>query len=523
MIEAPVTPKMPWELLYPKQLQLFNTGLELDCRDIHPSCPPAILCEGPRKTSKSIGCCHRVIRHMVDTVSARAALIVRTTGSATDGGVWNDLTEIVLPTWFEANCTEFTSIDRRGNPGPKIDAKTRTIYFKIRNRYGGESELRLIPINHDDEVKPRLRSTRFSCIYFSELSNFHDARVFTGSWEQLRMFHLQPWQHLWLADTNPSDEGKDSWIYKLWFEKKISMNTDTRGGQEFLASLRRLHFALADNLSMTQTEREARLLLYADDEGELQREYYGNWTKGHGYKGKHFADIFSRDVHVIGDEKQSIELDPTTVDLFTGWDIGDVNHGAGIIERRYVKSADGTTEWSVWSIIDSILHTDEHISIGELGIEMTELMDNLHKQYGRDFRWTHYSDDSALTVYRPSSQSFDYQEIQVATNGRIELEGVSKPANSIRTRVQLVRKLIRMKRLFVSGKCNDVIEMFEGLRKGSTKDQYIEKGSVHKHVFDWISYVLYMELSDEMDHFSRRPAPRADGIVPPSSLHIRLG
>ena len=505
---------MPWESLFPKQVQLFNTGIEDDCRVKHPNCPPAVLVDGPRRSSKTIGVCHRILRHLWETPAARVALIVKTVGSATDGGVWLDLVDIIIPQWLDSNFGfEYTTFDRDGNPGPKTDSKTRTIFFRVRNAHGGESELRLISIQHDDEIKPRLKSTRFSAIWFSELSNFRDPNVFRVSWQQLRMYHLKPWQHLWIGDTNPSDEGEDSWIYKLWYKRKVDLLTTSQGDMpsEFALSLRKLTFTLADNLVLTQEETEVMRQLYSDDPGELEREFEGKWTKGHGNRGKHFSDLFSRSVHVIGGEigeEDYIEVSSSTDTLMVGWDLGSVvNHAAVIVEKRIVLAPDGKCEWPVFCVLDSLRYTDERKTIGELGLEVVEKMDMLEGIYKRKFHWQHWSDDTAITVWRPSSGSFDYMEILSVTNGRIRLDGVPKPANSIAARVRLIRRLLRERRLYVSSRCTDVIDMFLNCKQGGSQKEYVEWNE-QKHTFDALSYVLFMEAAADLELVCLHPSAK---------------
>lgn len=506
-IDTVDAPPMPWDTLFPKQVTLFNAGIQDDSESVHPNSPVSMLVEGPRKSSKTIGVCHRVLRHMWETPNARVALIVKTTGSATDGGVWLDLVDIVMPIWVEANFGfEWATFDREGHPGPKTDSKTRTIYFRIRNYFGGESELRLISLEHDHQVKQRLKSSRFSCIWFSELSNFRDQKVFTTSWQQLRMYHLKPWQHLWVGDTNPSDEGEASWIYQLWFKRKGDLLK--KHPSEFAMSLRKITFLLRDNLSLSEDEIQVLGELYSDDPGEYAREFEGKWVAGHGNRGKHFADIFSRFIHVIGEPhgNDAIELHPNTDTLFTGWDIGgSVNHAAGIMEKRVVIDASSGKEYSVFSVIDSIKHTDEQMSVSDLGLEMLEKMEALELLYGKKFDWVHWSDDTAINVWRPSSGTFDYLEIQIATEGRIVLNGVYKPDRSVEARVRLGRRLLRENRIYVSGKCMDVILMFENLKRGTSKTDVVQ-WSEHKHVWDWISYVLFMECQAELELMAEKPS-----------------
>jgi len=512
-----------WDLLYPKQLKLFNTGIETDAAVEHPECPTILLLDGGRKTGKTHGVIHRAIRHLWELPGARGALVVKIVRSATDGGVWNDIigSDIVpggeMQKWIDPGLTEYTTQNKFGGPAV-TDSKTRSIYFRIRNMHGGESELRIFNLEHDHDVGPVMKSTRFSMIWISELTNFRDRNVLKSSWEQLRMDHLKSWQHLWMADTNPSPEGEDDWIYQFFYKREgiERPNTSRSAGMEqYLKSIKKITFFLGDNIGMSETQREIQRANYADDPGEESRMVDSQWTKGHGNKGKHFADVFSRVVHVVGDgpgEKNQIALSKNTQSLFTGWDLGDTtNHAAGIMEKRIiptiVKLEDGSTaarEISSWNIIDSMVHIGDEISTAQLGTEMLGKMRALEERYAKTFDWVHYSDDTALTRWRPSAATYDYLEILAVTDDAINLTGVSKPAGTLKKRVQLIRKLLRQQRLFVSSSCVEVIAMFEQCRQGAKDDDYVEWGP-HKHVFDWISYILIAELPNEIEAEHKRP------------------
>lgn len=515
--------KMPWETLFPKQLKLYNTGIQADTEHVHPKCPPVIVVEGPRKSTKTSGVIHRFLRHVYETPGARAGIVAKRTKDATDGGVWDEILGSpvaagAIEDWIESGLTEITTKDRDGNPGAITDSKTRTLYFRIRNYWGGESEVRLFPLQFDHQVKEVMRNLRYSCWWFSELSNFKDPNVFRASWMQLRMKHLKPWEHLWIADTNPDEEGTDCWIYKMFIEQRKELfeamfaapGTDDvtmSALDQYRKSIRHIQFFLEDNLSMDATDRAIQRANYMDDPGELSREFEGLWVKGHGNKGKHFSDLFSESTHVVGSGEEEIEISQSTQKLFTGWDIGAVsNHASGIMEKRLVNVAE--QEISVWNIIASLSKIGEQIDIRDLGVEMLAMMRNLEVHYKRKFEWTHYADDSALTVWRPSANTYDYMIIKAATNDEIELDGVPKPAGSVETRVKLIRKLLRTNRLYVSAKCQDVIDMLNNLHKGPKADEYVAWDK-HKHVFDWISYVLFMECYKELEEIASRKRPNA--------------
>lgn len=519
----------PWEQLFPRQLEVFNAGIESHVSQDHPDCPTVLILDGPRKSSKTIAVCHRILRHMWETPKARVALFVKTTGSATDGGVWLDMVDIVIPIWLEANFGfEYTTFDLDGIAGPKTDSKTRTIYFRTTNAHGGESELRLLSLHDEGQVKAKLRSTRYSCIWFSELANFKDPNVFRVSWQQLRMWNMPPWQHMWVGDTNPAEEGEDSWIYQLAYVRKgkIMESHQNEGAGQFARSIHHIPFKLSDNLALTEVQKQAMAALYSDDEGEYAREYEGKWVKGHGSRDKHFADIFSPSIHVIGSIEEGasrIQLHPNTDMLFTGWDIGaSVNHAAGIVEKRIATSKDGSTEWSYFCVLDEMHHTNEHMTITDMAIEMLEKMEECVRGHPLKIEWEHYSDEDATTVWRRSSETFDALELADASNGVIELTGVSKPAGSVRGRVRLIRRLLREQRLFIAARCVHVIAMMENLRKGPqrvpgtppSQAHFVQWGE-YKHDFDWLSYVLWMECASELESHGARPIEMPDDISVP--------
>lgn len=492
--------------LHEKQSVLFNMGIEDDAKRLHSACPPAILVCGPRKTGKTLGVCHRVCRHLWEVPGARVALISKTIRTMTDGGIWQDLLEIVMPEWIRSGIGfEYTTIGSDKVPGPVRDSVTRTIFFKVRNMHGGESELRLISIEHDFEVKAKLKNTRFSMIWFSELSLFEDPNIFRVSMNQLRMVHLEPWQHIWIADTNPSEKGEDHWAFDFWYRRSLGKNF-----QQFSDSIKLLEIFLDENTFLTEDEKNFQRSLYSDDPGEYAREVEGKWVKGHGTRGKHFADVFSRNTHVIGGGKEEgdmIDVDKDSSRLFTGWDLGEVNHAAVALDKRvFLRNGH---EVAVWCVLDDLLYLQEQMTIQEFAVEFFDKMKAIEARAGKKFDWQHWSDDSALNMFRPTGATFDYLEVQQATNGEIILSGVAQPKGSVKTRVRIIRKLLREKRLFVSSRCNAVIEMLENLEEGETQKDYVKWGK-WKHMFDALSYPIFMESADELINLQHSPVASPD-------------
>lgn len=494
-----------------KQMELFNMGIEADSAHVHPNTPSAILVSGARYTGKTVGTLHRICRHLWDTKGARVALFSKTIKNLTAGGVFRDLTDLVIPVWIESGIGfRYTTEDSEGIPGPKTDAKTRVIYFKVTNRWGGESELMLFSLDHDHEVHAKLRGTRFSMIWFSEFSLFHSASIFRTCMMQLRMPHLKDWEHMFIADTNPAEEGEDHWEYKLWYERKLEGEDATV--DEYNKSLRLIEFFLEDNPWLTAGKIASIKSMYRDDPGEYAREVEGRWVKGHGNKGKHFADVYFPHIHVVGGDEEAgdqIDLLPTSDVLITGWDLGaSVNHAAVILEKRMSLIVD--KEFSVWCALDELVSVNEQMQLPEYTELFMRKMDELEEKYNRKFDWFHYSDDSSLNVFRNTGAGTDALEVELASQGRIKLIGVNKPEGSVRNRVRIVRRLLRENRLFISSRCKALQAMLSELKQGTTQKDFVAWNE-HKHPFDALTYPILVESAHELIESVFRPTSTGGG------------
>lgn len=485
----------PWTPnLAPKQWEVFNCYKR------------AVLLTGPRKSSKTIACAHKVWRHLWDTPGARVALISRTYKVAKSGGVWEDVINIVGAQWLSSGMTgdtgeeiAYTTQARPGGPfGPKTDLQTRTVFFRIRNRHGGESELILFSLDDDSEVEAKLKSTRFSMIWFSELSNFQTRKVFDISLLQLRMPHLNFEDHMWIADTNPAEEGEDSWIWKLWFQERVAEN---HPDPEFQKNLELFQFTLDDNPFLDPRERRELEGVYIYDPGEYDRNVLGHWTKGHGFLGKVFADMLAPDTFIDG----AIDIGVTTDKLYSGWDLGVKYHACVLLERRMIEGR------PVWLVLDEIVALDEKISTAAFTYQVVEKIMAIEKHYGRAFKWQHWSDNTALTVYRPGIDGYDASEVLLASGGQISLEAADKPEGSVKAAVKHIRRLLRERRLFVGKNCPYVIEMFEQIAAGK---KYAVEDTRLKDVFDALRYPIFMTDAEEMAAAEQiRSSPRVSAIV----------
>jgi hypothetical protein len=468
-----------------------------------------VLVEGPRKSGKSIAICHKVWRHLWETPGAHVGVFAKTIKSAKDGGSWVDIVQVVGPHWIGSGMIgntgmplEYTTYDGAGVPGPRQDGQTRTLYFKIRNMHGGESELKLFSLDNDHEVEAKVKNLRFSMIWFVELSNFKTRDVFNISILSLRMVHLNFNQHQWIADTNPAIEGKDSWIYKLWHVEKYKEKHDKPAFQK---NLHVRKFTLDGNKKyLDPRELEELQGTYADDPGEYARNVLGEWTRGKGGSEKHFSDLIKPDLHYI---PNSIDIPAETVELLTGWDTGDVNHAAVILEERIVN---GT---SVFLIHEELEVLGQEISLEQFAYDFYQKIISIEEFYKREFQWEHWSDDTATTAFRSAIGGYDASLILKATQGRVEIQGADKPEGSIAHSIRIIRKLLREHRLFVSETCPQVKRMLEEIEQPNTTPELtVDKYNPLKHIFDALRYPIYMRI--RWESFANRPeSVKRTGVI----------
>jgi PBSX family phage terminase large subunit len=489
--------------------------------DVFNSYERTVLVCGARKGGKTIAICHKVWRHLWETPGARVGLFSKTIKSAKDGGVWSDLVEIVGPQWINSNMVgetglpiAYTTMDGGGLPGPKVDGQTRTLLFKIRNKFGGESELRLFSLDHDQEVEAKVKNLRFSLIWFSELSNFKTREVLNVSILSLRMPHLDFDRHQWIADTNPAKEGKDSWIYKLWYIERlreqapITATTPKKIAEwvQFKAGLALYEFFLDDNPFLDVRERIELEGLYSDDPGEYDRNVLGKWTRGKGGKEKHFSYLLKEEIHFVED---SIDIPASTTRLIGGWDIGEVNHAAVILEERLINGI------IYWMAHEELVYTATEMTIKQFAFEFFQKMTGIETFYKRSFTWKHWSDDSSTNRYRPGIDGFDADQVKIATEGKVELEGALKPAGSITASIRIIRRLLKENRLFVSRTgCPQLITMLQELEQpDDAKDLDVDPHNPLKHIFDALRYPIYMESLNEAEYFLQpRSVARRSGL-----------
>lgn len=466
-----------------KQLEAFNSYKRY------------LLLSGPRKSSKTYANEHRLTRHAWETDRGCISIISKNIKTAKEGGVWADLTNIIWPEWFNSGIgIEYGKVGKNYAPGQ--DGQTRTLYCKLRNRHGNYTTIYLNSLDYDGDVENLLKERRFSMIYFPELSKFKTRKVFDIATQSLRMPHLRYEDHQLIADTNPADEGEDSWIYMLWYLERIQEN---HPDPEFQKDLELIEIMLHENPYLSEREKKDVIAAHRHDPDLYARYVDGKWTSS--TKDSFFADTYREEVHVLGNANSANEGDwevllppENTLTLYTGWDIGDINHAAHIA----YKSQDAAMS-NQYGIIDEQVVIGERIKLSDFVEAFMELMQKWVDFIGRPILWRHWSDNSSWK-YSAAAESTEELIVRRASDGLIKLHAAPKFNGSVKKRVDLTKILLFENRLLVSAHCIRTRQMFKSLRPGGTRIKYIAD-TEHKHPFDSFTNILIAEEPQDLARY----------------------
>jgi len=464
-----------------------------------------LLLHGPRLAGKTRAAEHLICKHLYHNNRARVLIFAKTVKSAAIAGTYKELVEDVLPEWIGAGFgMEYTK-------EPSVDGSTRTHHFKVTNHYGTESECYLFSVEHDQEVEAKVKNIKGSMIYFIELSNFKSRIVFDATIAQLRSDTV-PFDELrWVADTNPAEEGEDSWIHDIFFKKDIGDSNEPELQVMLNNEVHEILFKPEDNPYLDDRQWGFLRASYAHSQDLTDRYIKGLWVKD--AAGGHFASVFSEETHVVGDMKkpegQQEMLMPSEncMELLTGWDLGEVWHSFHVMEKVFTEFG------AVYCVLDELYNNGDKVSIREFTQEVMERLtkyeDYIRDTYQREVTWRHWSDNAANNNYKAAAGAFDANVVYQASGGKIRLLSAPKGSGSVRRRVNITKLLLHEERLFISANCSGTIEMIKMTKKGKGELHFVARNQ-YKHRFDSMSYILDAEEPVEVQ---RRFAGKKKGSV----------
>ena len=425
--------------------------------------------------------------------------------NAKSSGIFCDLNEFVIPKWVESG------IGFKITMPLKMEADTKLTHLKVSNMYGGESEIQIHSLDHDDKVETKFKSTRFSYIHLSEADAFQDPKVFDILADQLRVIGLPFEDHKMVLDCNPPEEGPDHWLYKKFF---INPNDPEilEKHPEFGVNYKQIQINIDDNPFLDPREAEELKQKYIDHPHRYKRFVLGEWVKDD--TSGLFSSVYDSRIHVVGDVESPDKRDHTVMvpdstayRLITGWDIGDVNHGGVIMSAR-------ETEPISFDAIDELVIKNEKISLAEYVQEFMIKMDYWEKWFRDNGKqppiWFHWSDASSFQ-FKSSLEGFEVDEIIKLSQGRIRLMKAPKP--KVAVRIRLLKRLLHERRFYVSAQLSHVQDMLRLLKGvGPSKDQ-IPRTSQYKHAFDAVTYPVMAECPYDIQAKSTPKTEKEDKVI----------
>jgi len=477
-----------------KQFEIFN--------DRH----RYLLIHGPRKSGKTFGLIHKILRHAFDVNGAMAAIVAKTLKNAKSAGVWSLLCR-ALPLW-EANCHGFKVVE-----GPKTTGDTKLSFVKIRNRHGTVSEIQCHSLEYAADVEAKFKGTAYSLFWLSEGDQFCDLNAFDIICDALRMTPFIPYEdHQLLFDCNPPETGPNNWMYEKWFTFKDSKPGSDEDANDALyrEGLHRILVMIDDNPQLDPREKREMIGRYKRRKNLYARYIDGKWVQD--ITDGHFSEVWDETAHVIGnadgDEDTWEVLVPTPAcrELLTGWDVGDRNHSFHIIEKITTEHPHTKKPIISFSVLDELVVLKSKVSTTqfcEAALAKIEKWNKYQKNtHGIELRWRHWSDTSAFQ-WKATANTTDSAIIFAATG--IRIDAAPKYRNSNHDKVDLLSELLMLNRLVVSAQLDKTRSMFANVKKGG-EAEFIKEND-HKHPFDSLSYPILAEAP--MDFFKSK-APQTE-------------
>ncbi len=452
-----------------------------------------LLVHGPRKSGKTISVLHKLCRHAWEVPNANILIVAKTLSNA-KSGVWADLKDFVIPEWVDSG------IGFRITMQEKTEADTKLTHMKVSNRFGGETDIQIKSLIHDSDVETRFKSTRYSMIYIVEADGFGASMVMDILGDQLRIIGLPFEAHQMILDCNPPAEGPKHWLYKKFFLDPVDPKI-TEEHPEFARDYDQIKIAIPDNPFLDKKEAAELIRKYSPDPHKKARFVDGEWVEDD--SNGLFADTFERLIHVVGSIENRKHMVPGggCIELVSGWDIGDVNHGASILAPRPGAR-------TVFDMIDEAVVVDAMISLGDFVELFIEKMNRweawFQKKRGVNPVWRFWSDNSSFR-FKSAIGGFEVDEVYELSKGRILLEQAPKPR--VKSRIMLLNKLLLERRFYISAQLENALNMIRLLKGTGPKKDQIPPASPHKHSFDSITYALYSECPFE---FTEDASPKEE-------------
>lgn len=467
-----------------------------------------VLYSGPRYSSKTVGAQAVICDHAWRTKGAQIAVITVSQSIGLESGVWQQLVEEIIPRYM--NLGQGMVWVKK----PFVASVSKKPTCIVSNMHGGQSMIRLESLKDEGEVEARFKNKSYTMMYVTELSNFKYRKTFDIWAESLRSLHLKDNEYLFLADTNPADDGDESWIYHIWYihakqsyaeycDFQAERGLPVLPEEDFMIfrnSLGLVEFEIADNIYASKHRISELTARYAHDKDLYDRYIRGLWVKAS--VNSLFARQFKPNIHVIGEAETPGNPEPeilipsdSTWELVASWDPGSsANSAATLFEKLFI---DG--QKSIYNAIDEVVIVDTEHTVEEFTLKVLARMEWWENFLGRKLSWRHWSDRSVFDMKEPQGNRYYHQLIHSASGGRITLQASDRSGGSVKHRVDLMRRLLFENRFFASrALCPNLVQMLKSIPSNKNDLDTPPRKNKHKHVFDALTYGISSESYDEV-------------------------
>lgn len=477
-----------------------------------------LLVNGPRKSGKTVAVANHLCRRAWEFEST-TSVICATVSAAVDQGVWELLTGSVVSQWVEGDFG-FEWVRE-----PYKEASTQKHKFKIRNRHGTVSTFQLDSLSEEKKVELKFKGRGVQTVWLSELSNFKHRATFDALIEFLRLppgaKGMTKDDLQMICDTNPSDEGEDSWIYKLWYALRTSDIPPGHRDCALKENLGLVEFEIADNPYLSRQELELLYAQYGHNRNLSDRYLHGRWVKAQS-EGL-FASLWNPELHVVGempinDSEMSQCLLPESncSELNSGFDLGQRNHACVMGETwpamvpRTLVHPNGVEEVIVeekmcFKVLDELIFLQEKVKVEDFVDVLMEKRRFWEAQCSGTVRWMDFSDKSAWR-FDAHADKYEHEIVYAASGGKIQLIPFQNVSFTVAPCIRLIRRLLFENRILVNkAKCPVTVQMFESLPQGKAGDQSVKLDAELKHAFDALRYWICSKAMDEIQQAAFRP------------------
>lgn len=460
--------------------------------------PKYILVSGPRFATKSIGCYHAIVDHLWTVKNAKFSVVSPTVTAGDDQGCWTEITQSVIPKWIDGKFgMEWVS-------EPRQKGTTKKLYAQVTNMHGGVSTIQLDSLQFEADVEGRFKNKNHSGMYLSEASYYKNRKTFDIMVECMRGENWKEEDFTMILDTNPAEEGQDSWLWKLFYAFRVQNDVDDNA-KIFQKNLALMEFTVEDNIFVSKERLDEQLARYAHSEDLTARYRYGKWVRAVG--SSIFYEQFKPLIHIIGGHETPNHPDPEVLmpeencdELITGWDIGTGPNSAFMIAEKITQNLSNGKTVSAFKFLDEVVYIGSDASMTDFVAECVEKIDFWESVIGRPVRWRNWSDRSAFDIRERISNVYHHQLVAQMSDNRIILQAADRSPGSVSQRVNMGKKLLFENRIFISrSRCPNLIDSFQSLRPGKGNIA-IQKTSPFKHAYDAASYLFVSECFDEIIH-----------------------